>query len=61
MAKKQTVKKEKTEKNNYDYLLAQMKADRDTICKHAARICELEQRLDKIVIAHTKCKSLKNL
>ncbi len=60
-AKEALKKKVEKKEIDYDYILAQMKEDRDTICRDAKRISELEQRIDRIVIAHTKCKSLKGM
>ena len=76
MAKKKTVKKKTVKKNanvnppdnkvvDYSYLLAQLKEDRDAVCKLANQLQsdtdKVNKRIDRIVEAHEKCKSLKNL
>ncbi len=70
-AKKKTVKKNvnvnppDNKVVDYSYLLAQLKEDRDAVCRLANQlqsdIGKVNQRIDRIVEAHEKCKSLKGL
>ncbi|KKN59770.1 hypothetical protein LCGC14_0538600 [marine sediment metagenome] len=67
--KKKTVKKvakKKTEEAKKvrldpDYVLAQLKEDRDTMCKQAKRMTALEERLNKLITALQTPKTLKGI
>jgi len=62
MAKKETKKVEETkEESSNEYILVQLKEDRDVICKQANRITALERRIDRIVAALGKSKSVRGL
>ena len=65
MAKKKKIVKKvaKAKKVCFDpaYVLAQLKEDRDTMCKQAKRMTALEARLSKLITALQKSRPLKGL
>ncbi len=69
MAKKKTIKKVvkkkavKAKKVRLDpaYVLAQLKEDRDTMCKQAKRMTVLEERFNKLITALITSKTLKGI